>query len=1299
MLSCVFTRFAFHTSPFCPFPQPATLVSRRNLPGTHSRTGTYARGIELRRSGDVAIQRQALNDRCCCPHSADRLAVPISLPFRVNTAKSMIAAAPSRPSSWRQRSFSRAACVVTAVAAVVASTSVAAALPSDPNIALSASSSTHGDDDFFAITKGRLEEPQRQQQRQQQQQQLEKSLAVVVLVSDVEPALRRIASWSTTCREGVAHPVDLILYLDNDEAHTRFNLETDSGGQSASELLDTLACFRQVTAVTGNTIYQIFTDTSVSQHFDEYDAITVVDWEHVEVLEGSFASLYRAAFYKELPQESWWLMAADAPPVDARGARERRRQLLESNFLHREYDVGDDMTWAINGKAVIYNNRSPELRRFLTRDVSPLLHDLPFDVALWATISFSPSIDNRWGGIMFRVVSIDSLVVNFDTEKIISADDRPIFLDIGSTGVQKTPFNTVDSKDIKASHAGQEGIAAAAADGGDRDPPHDQAQARPNAREAGNVRRKHREHEEHDQQSQELGKEEQEREESLNQELAVPGSLLTGSGVPFTDDITRGNLCVFVPGYLHQRSFAEVTVESVLHFMPGVRVAIAVDPSEMDDYQQSMGSLPDVVVTRSIDVKFSAVTADLRCGDDTELVLYLEPGTLLSRPFTKEDTHHPVTGELLVVMNESPASAGPRHETFAASAGEILAARNLPAFTAGTDLILPASVNRDVRDKLTLRESKSADWRIRFYAMEHHCFESDVHVPQILASMAFVQRVPGVKFVSREPADHGVDNGATRFDYVDSVEAKAEPLVLKPRFGCQVYSEVYFMDDHSISLVLGRDDLLFLDNGEQRAPQSLRAMLERFVSGEETCTSGLARLPWSTLMSPGASDAFGGGDVSGGGAGADSHGSGDGWGEHMYEGFHSFSSALPSADIGLYDNRLGCRESGPCSMDQFGAAIPSSEAGHHSVSSAVHQGYDFDLLNGSASGDDDSDPISYFAAESRAAAIDHEPAGSFYSTFEVGLNDDNNDLLLGGIGNREPLSLVERGGSSVADAAAIAAISAANRAAIDRSHYPAPSTSTYTTQWAYDNESPSFAADQAYGLAAYATTTSESEATERQPAGPAGSALGLELDDDSYPLVRASEPDHVRLVQQERSAGPSGSALGRELDDDFYPLVGASKPAPVRVFQHKRYASDHIAAFATASSSAAADEDDAHGPSYDDDDGFVVETREASVSPSAREADNPKAAEANAIAVSSTDLAPAADADTASVTATIAATTGSTGVARGKEPGALGGVGHLRASDTSTDEKDAKGDFFPPMGSSWFEILVDAVRRTRAALS
>lgn len=56
------------------------------------------------------------------------------------------------------------------------------------------------------------------------------------------------------------------------------------------------------------------------------------------------------------------------------------------------------------------NNRSRGLRRFFRREMSPLLRDQPFDLALWATLSFTPPASTRWGGILLRLATVDSLV-------------------------------------------------------------------------------------------------------------------------------------------------------------------------------------------------------------------------------------------------------------------------------------------------------------------------------------------------------------------------------------------------------------------------------------------------------------------------------------------------------------------------------------------------------------------------------------------------------------------------------------------------------------------------------------------------------------------------------------------------------------------------------------------------------------------------------------------------------------------------------------------------------------------------
>lgn len=45
--------------------------------------------------------------------------------------------------------------------------------------------------------------------------------------------------------------------------------------------------------------------------------------------------------------------------------------------------------------------------------------------------------------------------------------------------------------------------------------------------------------------------------------------------LPYTDDISRGQLCAFVPGYFEYLSETNLTVRSIQRFMPGMKVAIA----------------------------------------------------------------------------------------------------------------------------------------------------------------------------------------------------------------------------------------------------------------------------------------------------------------------------------------------------------------------------------------------------------------------------------------------------------------------------------------------------------------------------------------------------------------------------------------------------------------------------------------------------------------------------------------------------------------------------------------------------
>ena len=66
-----------------------------------------------------------------------------------------------------------------------------------------------------------------------------------------------------------------------------------------------------------------------------------------------------------------------------------------------------------------------------------------------------------------------------------------------------------------------------------------------------------------------------EREEEREEEDAAP---MTASLLPYTKDLVRGEMCAFMTGYFVFLAETEASVRSLQHFMPGVRVRVAVDP-------------------------------------------------------------------------------------------------------------------------------------------------------------------------------------------------------------------------------------------------------------------------------------------------------------------------------------------------------------------------------------------------------------------------------------------------------------------------------------------------------------------------------------------------------------------------------------------------------------------------------------------------------------------------------------------------------------------------------------------------
>lgn len=129
----------------------------------------------------------------------------------------------------------------------------------------------------------------------------------------------------------------------------------------------------------------------------------------------------------------------------------------------------------------------------------------------------------------------------------------------------------------------------------------------------------------------------------------------------------------------------------------------------------------------------SGLLADRFCGEDTELIYYMRPGSVISRTFTAKDTHSP-KGDLLVVYTDAARSS--YHDSQLAHATAAVLGFNAPSFTYGTDLMLPVEVNEALRDALldglegvNREDEMSTDAQ----ALEAVSEYNDISVPQVIA--------------------------------------------------------------------------------------------------------------------------------------------------------------------------------------------------------------------------------------------------------------------------------------------------------------------------------------------------------------------------------------------------------------------------------------------------------------------------------------------------------------------------------------------------------------------------------------
>lgn len=73
----------------------------------------------------------------------------------------------------------------------------------------------------------------------------------------------------------------------------------------------------------------------------------------------------------------------------------------------------------------------------------------------------------------------------------------------------------------------------------------------------------------------------------LPREEIVP---ITPALMPYTKDLVRGDICAFTTGYFVFLAETAVSVKSIVHFMPGMRVIVATDPAYFSVFNRWVNS-------------------------------------------------------------------------------------------------------------------------------------------------------------------------------------------------------------------------------------------------------------------------------------------------------------------------------------------------------------------------------------------------------------------------------------------------------------------------------------------------------------------------------------------------------------------------------------------------------------------------------------------------------------------------------------------------------------------------------------
>eukprot|EP00903_Cladosiphon_okamuranus_P019226 g17680.t1 len=272
-----------------------------------------------------------------------------------------------------------------------------------------------------------------------------------------------------------------------------------------------------------------------------------------------------------------------------------------------------------------------------------------------------------------------------------------------------------------------------------------------------------------------------------------PEALMRRSAeMAYTEGVKRGEICVFIEGHADRVLQTEAAVQSVLEFVPGVRVAVAAEQDSLGAYEWKLGfhtwSSNGVRVSSTPNARLSSLFADQHCGEGTKLILYLQASSVLSRGFTSKDTHTP-RGELLVVYGDARQSyldADIARETAA------VLGFDAPSFTFGTDLMLPVGANAELRAELDASPLSEEE------------LDNIVSVPQLLAAHSYAQDTDGVRFV---------DPQAWVTQNLFKVTSVWDIPLMKPRFACAIPTPSALPNDDEVRAGALKRSLEFFRRG------------------------------------------------------------------------------------------------------------------------------------------------------------------------------------------------------------------------------------------------------------------------------------------------------------------------------------------------------------------------------------------------------------------------------------------------------------------------------------------------------